>query len=116
MTQLHVLDNETYTKCVKCSATTEECEDGISCGLVRCRECTLLRRCYGYTCEECRTNMLEAARKAYTSAAQDAFEKMAANIFNSAFCTTCRGTGEIDETLGGISTSNPHAPCPDCRS
>jgi hypothetical protein len=29
-------------------------------------------------------------------------------------CETCGGTGEIDETLGGISTSNPHAPCPDC--
>jgi hypothetical protein len=31
-----------------------------------------------------------------------------------AACTTCGGTGEIDETLGGIATSNPHAPCPDC--
>lgn len=29
-------------------------------------------------------------------------------------CETCRDTGEIDETLGGIPTSNPHAPCPDC--
>lgn len=31
-------------------------------------------------------------------------------------CETCGGTGEIDETLGGISTSDPHAPCPDCRA
>jgi hypothetical protein len=31
------------------------------------------------------------------------------------YCETCQDTGEIDETLGGISTSNPHAPCPDCR-
>lgn len=30
-------------------------------------------------------------------------------------CETCGDTGEIDETLGGIPTSNPHAPCPDCR-
>lgn len=29
-------------------------------------------------------------------------------------CDTCRDTQEIDETLGGISTSNQHAPCPDC--
>jgi hypothetical protein len=29
-------------------------------------------------------------------------------------CSTCGGTGEIDETLGGIPTSNRHAPCPDC--
>ncbi len=29
-------------------------------------------------------------------------------------CSACAGTGEIDETLGGISTSDPHAPCPDC--
>lgn len=29
-------------------------------------------------------------------------------------CETCCGTGEVDETLGGIGTSNPHAPCPDC--
>ena len=31
-------------------------------------------------------------------------------------CETCHDTGEIDETLGGISTSDPHAPCPDCRA
>lgn len=30
-------------------------------------------------------------------------------------CSTCNDTGEIDETLGGIARSNPHAPCPDCR-
>lgn len=30
-------------------------------------------------------------------------------------CETCRDTGEIDQTLGGISTSDPHTPCPDCR-
>ncbi len=29
-------------------------------------------------------------------------------------CSACAGTGEIDETLGGISTSDPYAPCPDC--
>lgn len=29
-------------------------------------------------------------------------------------CETCRDTGEIDETLGGVGTANPHAPCPDC--
>lgn len=29
-------------------------------------------------------------------------------------CETCGGTGEIDETLGGIATSNQHCPCPDC--
>ncbi len=29
-------------------------------------------------------------------------------------CETCRDTGEVDETLGGEPTSNPHAPCPDC--
>jgi hypothetical protein len=29
-------------------------------------------------------------------------------------CSTCGGTGEVDETLGGIHTSDPHAPCPDC--
>jgi hypothetical protein len=31
-------------------------------------------------------------------------------------CSTCGGTGEIDETLGGVPTSNPHSPCPDCTS
>lgn len=31
-------------------------------------------------------------------------------------CATCNDTGEIDETLGGLPTSNPCAPCPDCRS
>lgn len=30
-------------------------------------------------------------------------------------CQTCNDTGEIDELLGGIARSNPHAPCPDCR-
>ena len=30
------------------------------------------------------------------------------------FCDTCGGVGTIDETLGGISTSNPAAKCPDC--
>lgn len=30
-------------------------------------------------------------------------------------CETCNGEGEIDETLGGISTSDPHAECPDCK-
>lgn len=34
-------------------------------------------------------------------------------LFN--VCSTCGGTGEIDETLGGISTSSPNTPCPDCR-
>lgn len=34
-------------------------------------------------------------------------------LFN--VCSTCGGTGEIDESLGGISTSNPNTPCPDCR-
>lgn len=29
-------------------------------------------------------------------------------------CETCRDTGEIDQTLGGIGTSDPHCPCPDC--
>lgn len=29
-------------------------------------------------------------------------------------CETCGGSGEIDETLGGIAPSNPHASCPDC--
>lgn len=29
-------------------------------------------------------------------------------------CETCRGTGTIDETLGGEFFSNPSAPCPDC--
>lgn len=29
-------------------------------------------------------------------------------------CETCGGIGTIDETLGGISTSNPEAECPDC--
>lgn len=29
-------------------------------------------------------------------------------------CSTCNGTREVDETLGGYATSNPHAPCPDC--
>lgn len=29
-------------------------------------------------------------------------------------CETCRDIGEIDQTLGGISTSDPHCPCPDC--
>ena len=31
-------------------------------------------------------------------------------------CETCRDTGEVDMTLGGYSTSDPHAKCPDCRS
>ena len=31
-------------------------------------------------------------------------------------CETCRDTGEVDITLGGYSTSDPHAKCPDCRS
>jgi hypothetical protein len=30
-------------------------------------------------------------------------------------CSTCKDTGEIDETLGGVPTADPHAPCPDCR-
>lgn len=30
------------------------------------------------------------------------------------WCETCEGTGIIDETLGGISTSNRECPCPDC--
>lgn len=30
-------------------------------------------------------------------------------------CDTCRDTGEVDETLGGFGTSDPHAPCPDCQ-
>lgn len=29
-------------------------------------------------------------------------------------CSTCGGKGEIDETLGGGPTSDPHAKCPDC--
>lgn len=29
-------------------------------------------------------------------------------------CTTCRGVGYVDETLGGSPCSNPEAPCPDC--
>jgi hypothetical protein len=29
-------------------------------------------------------------------------------------CETCDGEGTIDERLGGISTSNPAATCPDC--
>jgi hypothetical protein len=29
-------------------------------------------------------------------------------------CETCNGEGTIDERLGGISTSNPAATCPDC--
>lgn len=29
-------------------------------------------------------------------------------------CSTCGGSGEIDETLGGEWNSNQHAPCPDC--
>lgn len=29
-------------------------------------------------------------------------------------CETCRGTGEVDETLGGHSRADQHAPCPDC--
>lgn len=29
-------------------------------------------------------------------------------------CETCHDTGEIDQTLGGVGTSNPHCPCPDC--
>lgn len=32
----------------------------------------------------------------------------------SQVCSTCAGTGEVDETLGGEHFSNPHAPCPDC--
>lgn len=32
------------------------------------------------------------------------------------FCTTCRGLGTIDETLGGCSFNDPEAPCPDCKS
>ena len=31
-------------------------------------------------------------------------------------CQTCAGKGTIDERLGGIATSNPEAPCPDCMS
>ena len=31
-----------------------------------------------------------------------------------AWCETCQGTGEIDETLGGESFSSRHTPCPDC--
>lgn len=30
------------------------------------------------------------------------------------WCETCGGIGTIDETLGGIATSNPEAECPDC--
>ncbi|MGH8028490.1 MAG: hypothetical protein ACREO3_01005 [Arenimonas sp.] len=30
-------------------------------------------------------------------------------------CETCDGGGTIDETLGGIRTSNPKARCPDCH-
>lgn len=30
-------------------------------------------------------------------------------------CSTCNDTGEVDEMLGGIARSDPHAPCPDCR-
>jgi hypothetical protein len=29
-------------------------------------------------------------------------------------CTTCRGIGYVDETLGGEPFSNSEAPCPDC--
>ncbi len=29
-------------------------------------------------------------------------------------CETCQGLGTIDERDGGIATSNPEAPCPDC--
>lgn len=29
-------------------------------------------------------------------------------------CSTCNGTGEVDESLGGSPGSNRHAPCPDC--
>lgn len=28
-------------------------------------------------------------------------------------CDTCRGTGIVDDSLGGIGTSGTH-PCPDC--
>lgn len=30
-------------------------------------------------------------------------------------CETCSGKGTIDERMGGISTSNPEALCPDCK-
>lgn len=30
-------------------------------------------------------------------------------------CSTCRGKGTVDETLGGRGTSSSEAPCPDCR-
>ncbi len=34
--------------------------------------------------------------------------------YRDVFCETCQGTGEIDETRGGIGTSGAHNPCPDC--
>lgn len=30
-------------------------------------------------------------------------------------CSTCEDKGTIDETLGGIATSNTAVPCPDCQ-
>lgn len=145
---LHKFDDETH-HCVKCNALYEQCVDGISCGPVRCSECTLLRPSYGGICDECRHNMLEASRAQYRESYNQAFdnaslsncladrqgflneaalEDMYIQIRNavgikmliksgrtsSVTCTTCQDTGEIDETLGGIATSNPRTPCPDC--
>ena len=30
-------------------------------------------------------------------------------------CEVCRGSGSIDETLGGEWNSDPNAPCPECE-
>jgi hypothetical protein len=140
---LHKFDDETH-HCVKCNALYEQCVDGISCGPVRCSECTLLRPSYGGICDECRHNMLEASRVSYREYYNQAFDNASLSnrladrqgflteaaledmciqirgamstklLTSSVMCTTCQDTGEVDETLGGIGTSNPHAPCPDC--
>jgi hypothetical protein len=98
----NMVDKDGAFRCTKCKCTYEQYMNGLSCGLVRCKECTLLRVCYCGTCEECTANKIAAINALRPVEYEED-------------CETCGGTGEIDETLGGISTSNQHAPCPDCR-
>ena len=47
--------------CSNCGATRDQIEDNVvpDCvsHFVRCKECSLMRQCFGDTCNECRENM-----------------------------------------------------------
>jgi len=105
MNRQHEIDTASRL-CKLCTATKEMIQDGYSCGLVECSECTLSRMCVGTPprCDECRDAHFSKIAAAHIAGmheeGRERYELMAANILNGIFDSTANnGSGFVYNNL-----------------